>query len=146
MELEKRRFFVYMAASVDHAMSTEVENGVFRHSRIFRNNTCIINQFWQSSKITIFFCKYYKFSSDILISSSKCFSCSSLQCYQSFPRNQEGKLELQKKVYRRIMICRFNFFMAEVSVITETVHWTAEQIIRKIYTEQSGLLFRKVNI
>ena len=43
MELEKRRFFVYMAASVDHVMLKEVENGIFRHNRIFRNNGCINN-------------------------------------------------------------------------------------------------------
>ena len=36
MELEKRRFFVYMAASVYHVISMEVEKRIFRQNRIFR--------------------------------------------------------------------------------------------------------------
>ena len=44
-----------MAASVDHVMLKEVENGIFRHNRIFRNNGCINNPWWQSGGIIIFF-------------------------------------------------------------------------------------------
>ena len=36
MEREKRRVFVYMAASAYHVISKEVENCVFRHNHIFR--------------------------------------------------------------------------------------------------------------
>ena len=49
-----------MAASVDHFMSKEVENRVFRHSR------CVFPD------------DYFHY-------------------YQSFIRNQEGKIKLQKK-------------------------------------------------
>ena len=44
------------------------------------------------------------------------------------------------------MICRFNFYMTEVPIIKKPVRWFAEQIISKIYTEPSGLLFWKVNL
>ena len=37
MEWQKRRYFVYMAGSVDHVMSKEVENRIFRHNHIFRH-------------------------------------------------------------------------------------------------------------
>ena len=50
-------------------------------------------------------------------------------------KNQKGKIKLQKKVYRRKMICRSNFFMTEVPIIKKPVHWSEEQIISKIYTE-----------
>ena len=36
MEREKRRVFLYMAASAYHVISKEVENCVFRHNHIFR--------------------------------------------------------------------------------------------------------------
>ena len=43
MDWEKRRFFVYMAASAYHVILNEVENRVFRHNHILRH-TCIYKQ------------------------------------------------------------------------------------------------------
>ena len=43
MEWEKRRVFAYMAASVYHVISKEVENYSFRHNRIFRHK-CMYKQ------------------------------------------------------------------------------------------------------
>ena len=43
MELEKRQFFVYMAALVYHAVSKEKENRIFGHNCIFRH-TCTHKQ------------------------------------------------------------------------------------------------------
>ena len=42
------------------------------------------------------------------------------------------------------MICRFKFLVIEVPVIKKPVHWLAEEIISKMYTEQSGLLKRQI--
>ena len=39
----KEKFFVFMAASVNHIISKEVENYIFRHNHIFRH-TCIYKQ------------------------------------------------------------------------------------------------------
>ena len=36
MESEKKRFLVYMTASVYHIISKEAENRIFRQNRIFR--------------------------------------------------------------------------------------------------------------
>ena len=38
-----------------------------------------------------------------------CSFCCSLEYYQSFMRNQEGKIELQKKVHRRICVRDITF-------------------------------------
>ena len=38
IEWEERRFFVYMAASAYHVISTEVENHIFKHNWIFRHS------------------------------------------------------------------------------------------------------------
>ena len=62
-----------MAASVDHVMLKKVENGIFRHNRIFRNNGCINNPWWQSGGIIIFFFKYYIVSSGTQIDAWMCF-------------------------------------------------------------------------
>ena len=43
MKWEKRRFFVYRAASPFHVISKEVENRIFRYNNIFRH-TCIDKQ------------------------------------------------------------------------------------------------------
>ena len=59
MEGEKKRFFVYTAASVDHIMSkiASVETTSFLDKHASLNNPCL-----QSSVIIIFFPKYYMFS------------------------------------------------------------------------------------
>ena len=49
--------------------------------------------------------------SDTLIGSWMYFPCCLLQYYQNFMKNQEGKIELQKKVHKAKMICRFKLNM-----------------------------------
>ena len=43
IEWEGKRFFAYVAASAYHVISTEIENHIFRHDRIFRH-ICIYKQ------------------------------------------------------------------------------------------------------
>ena len=45
-----------------------------------------------------------------------CFSCCSMQYYQSFMRNQKEKIELQKKVHRRICVRNITFLAARPSL------------------------------
>ena len=44
------------------------------------------------------------------------------------------------------MTSRFSFFVTEVPVIKKPVKWSVEQIISKIYTEPSDLIFWKGNL
>lgn len=59
MEREKKRFFVYTAASADHVMSkiASVDTILFLDKHASINNPCL-----QSSVIIIFLRKYYMFS------------------------------------------------------------------------------------
>ena len=59
---------------------------------------------------------YYIVVSDTLIDSRMCFSCCSMQYYQSFMRNQKEKIELQKKVHRRICVRNITFLAARPSL------------------------------
>ena len=61
------------------------------------SHVCINNPYRQSSGIIIFLRRYYVVISHTLIGSKMSFSCRLLQYYQSFIRNSEEKLELQKK-------------------------------------------------
>ena len=74
-------------------------------------HVCINNPHWQSSGIIIFL---YKYDAAIYFSWI-CSSSRSLQYYQSFIRNQEGKIELQKKVHRRICVSEITFLTARSS-------------------------------
>ena len=64
----KEYFFVYGYFS-EEGISKELKNHNLRHNWIFRHTCCINNTNWQSSRIIIFFCKYYIFISDILVGS-----------------------------------------------------------------------------
>ena len=74
-EWEKRRFFLYIAASSYHVISKEIENRVFKHNRIFRHNRIFINNpYLQISGVITILCKYYILISDTLKGSCVCFS------------------------------------------------------------------------
>ena len=105
-----------MAPSSYHVMSNKIENYLFKHSIIFRHT---YKPHWQSCEIMIFFCKYdifiWYFWYDIFLKYLfqiywQAPSCS-LQ-YQSFMRNQERKIGLQKKVHRRICAKDITFLTA----------------------------------
>ena len=73
---------------------------------------CISNLYQQSSGIIIFLCKYYIVVSAKLIGCWVSFSRFSSQNYQRLMTNQEGKIELQKKVDRRICLWDSIFLVA----------------------------------
>ena len=84
--------------------SKEVENRIFRRNRIFRH-TCMYKQ-PILTKYHIFVQKLHShFRYTDRLRYTDVFSCCSLQYYQSFMRNHEGKIELQKKVHKRKIIC-----------------------------------------
>ena len=97
-------FFTYMAASANHIISAEVENHIFKPIEFLDTSAFINNPHWQSSGILIFLCKYCIVISHTLVDS-----------YQNFMRNQEGKIELQKKVHRRICVKDITFLTARSS-------------------------------
>ena len=69
IEWEGKRFFAYMAASVYHVISTEVENHIFKTIEFLDTSAFINNPHWQSSRILIFLCKCYIVISDTLVGS-----------------------------------------------------------------------------
>ena len=69
IEWEGKRFFAYMAASVYHVISTEVENHIFKPIEFLDTSAFINNPHWQSSGILIFLCKYYIVISNTLVGS-----------------------------------------------------------------------------
>ena len=84
--------------------SKELENRIFRRNRIFRH-TCMYKQ-PILTKYHIFVQKLHShFRYTDRLRYTDVFSCCSLQYYQSFMRNHEGKIELQKKVHKRKIIC-----------------------------------------
>ena len=107
---EKKIFFVYMAASVYHVRKLKIAS--LDTIAFLGTHVCISNPDSQSSEIIIFWCRYYIVISDTLIGSWIYFCCSWLQCYQSFMKNQEGKIEQQKKVHRRIYMRNITFLAA----------------------------------
>ena len=58
-----------MAASVYHVIPTEVENHIFKTIEFLDISATINNPHWQSSRIFIFLCKYYRVISDTLVGS-----------------------------------------------------------------------------
>ena len=104
---KKKIFFVYKTISTYHVISKEVENRIFKHTCTFRHTyMCKKPRLtkWWNYYIFVFIIlvelKYYIIISDRLIGSWMCFSFYSLLYYQSFMRNQNGKIELEKKVQR----------------------------------------------
>ena len=96
----------------------EVENCIFRQNRIFRL-TFMYKQPMLTRKWN------YNIFVQILHSSvrytAQYHSCSLWYC-QSFTRNQEGKMDSQKSVCRRKVICHFNSFMTEVPIMKKPAH------------------------
>ena len=90
-----------MAASAYLVISTEVENHIFKPIDFLDTSAFINNQHWQSGGILIFLCKYCIVISDTLVGS-----------YQDIMRNQERKIDLQKKVHRRICVREITFLTA----------------------------------
>ena len=75
----------------------------------------INNPQWQSSGIVIFLCKYDTVISDTLVGFLLDVLFLLLQHYHSFMRNEEGiKIELQKKVHRRICVRDITFLTARL--------------------------------
>ena len=85
-----------MAASAYHVISTEVENHIFKPIEFLDTSAFINNPHWQSSGILIFLCKYYIVVSHTLVG----FFLE----LQNFMRNQDGKIELHKKVHKRVCV------------------------------------------
>ena len=101
-----------MTASACHVISKEVVNRIVRHNPILDTHVCINKPYWQSIGVIVILCEYYTVISDKLIGSWMCFSCCSLFYWQSILRNQEGKIELQKIVHRRICVRDITFLSA----------------------------------
>ena len=101
-------------ASAYHVVSKEVKNHVFRCIWIFRHTFCINNPHWQSGGIIIFLYIYFIVISHKLIGSflDVLFLLLAVILPGSL-RNQEGiKIELQKKVHRRICVSDITFLNA----------------------------------
>ena len=99
-----------MSAWAYHVISKEKENRIFGHNCIFRHTCNKPN--WQSSGIITFLRKPYIVISDTQISSWICFSLRFLYNYQSFMRNQEGRIELRKKIHRQSCVRQITFLAA----------------------------------
>ena len=100
-----------MAATAYHVRSTEVENHIFKTIGFLGTSAFINNPHWQSSGILIFLCKCYIVISDTLVGSflNVFFLLLAVILPQNVMRNQEGKIELQKKVHRRICVKDITF-------------------------------------
>ena len=69
IEWEGKKVLAYMVTSSYHAISTEIENLIFKHDWIIRHLAFINNPLWKSREISIFLCKYYIVIPDTLVGS-----------------------------------------------------------------------------
>ena len=103
-----------MAASAYCVISKEVKKHILRRNWIFRHICCINKTHWRSGGIIIFLCKYYIVLSDTLVGSFLDVLFLLLAVILSgLLRNQEWiKIELRKKVHRRICVTYITFLTA----------------------------------
>ena len=96
-----------MTALTYHVISKEIES--LDTIAFSDTHACINNPYQEGSGILTFLYKYYVVISDTQVGSLMCFSSSLLQYYQSFMRNQDGKIELQKRLLREIYVRGITF-------------------------------------
>ena len=115
MEWEKRRFFV--AVSAYRVMSKGVENFIFRHNRGFRH-TCIYKQPILTKQWNYIFVQVLHSYLRYIDKLWNVFFLLLPVILSELLRNQEEKIELQKKVHRRKTIFPFKwFFFYQISHI-----------------------------
>ena len=92
-------------------MKASKKSHIFRRNWIFRHTFCINNPHWQSGGIIIFLYKYFIVISDILVGTFLDVLFLLLAVIiQGHLTSQEGtKIELQKKVHRRICVSDITF-------------------------------------
>ena len=109
IEWEKNKIFcIYGSFSVSRYIKggRNLDQIEFLDTLMFRNNPN-----WQSSGIITFLCKYDIVIPETLVGFFLNVLFLLLQDYHSFMRNEEGiKIELQKKVHRRICVRHVTFF------------------------------------
>ena len=112
MELEKRGFGVYMAASTHHVRSKEKENHIFGHNCIFSHTwmhkLTILSKQWNYNIFVQIFYSYFRYTDRLL----DVFFLSLAVIFQSFMGNQKEKIELQKKIHRRSCVREIPFLPA----------------------------------
>ena len=64
MQREKRRFLVYMATSAYHVISKGVENGVFRHTCMYKRP--ILTKYWNYNNFVEILCSYLRYTDRLL--------------------------------------------------------------------------------
>ena len=127
-----------MGASTYQVISKEVDNIIFRHNRTFRHK-CMCKQLilimQRNYNIIVQIYSYLRYTDKLL----DVFFLLLAVTYQRFKRNQEGKVKLQKKVQRRIILVRNIIFWLHtllpmsyfLSLFSSTPSFSSTSILRR---------------